>query len=79
MAVAKLDRIARDAELVRRLSREAERNGMAGFLFCDLPDAPAWAALTGSESLMAESAAILPRVQSAAPSQESSIAFARAS
>jgi len=38
VAVAKLDRIARDAELVLRLSREAERNGMAGFLFCDLPD-----------------------------------------
>ena len=38
VAVAKLDRVARDAELVLRLSREAERNGMAGFLFCDLPD-----------------------------------------
>jgi DNA invertase Pin-like site-specific DNA recombinase len=38
VAVAKLDRIARDAELVLRLSREAEANGMAGFLFCDLPD-----------------------------------------
>lgn len=36
--VAKLDRIARDAELVLRLSREAEANGLAGFLFCDLPD-----------------------------------------
>ena len=38
VAVAKLDRIARDAELVLRLSREADANGMAGFLFCDLPD-----------------------------------------
>ena len=38
VAVAKLDRIARDAELVLRLSREAEANGMAGFLFCDLAD-----------------------------------------
>jgi DNA invertase Pin-like site-specific DNA recombinase len=38
VAVAKLDRIARDAELVLRLSREAEANGMAGFLCCDLPD-----------------------------------------
>jgi DNA invertase Pin-like site-specific DNA recombinase len=38
VAVAKLDRIARDAEFVLRLSREAEANGMAGFLFCDLPD-----------------------------------------
>lgn len=41
VAVAKLDRLARDAELVLRLSREAERNGMAGFLFCDLPDVDA--------------------------------------
>lgn len=39
--VAKLDRIARDAELVLRLSREAAANGMAGFLFCDLPDVDA--------------------------------------
>ena len=38
VVVAKLDRIARDAELVLRLSREAEANGLAGFLFCDLPD-----------------------------------------
>lgn len=38
VAVAKLDRLARDAELVLRLSREAEGSGMAGFLFCDLPD-----------------------------------------
>lgn len=36
--VAKLDRLARDAELLLRLSREAEANGMGGFLFCDLPD-----------------------------------------
>jgi DNA invertase Pin-like site-specific DNA recombinase len=41
IAVAKLDRIARDAELVLRLSREAAANGMAGFLFCDLPDVDA--------------------------------------
>ena len=41
VAVAKLDRIARDAELVLRLNREAERNGMGGFLFCDLPDVDA--------------------------------------
>lgn len=41
VAVAKLDRIARDAELVLRLSREAQRNGMGGFLFCDLPDVDA--------------------------------------
>jgi DNA invertase Pin-like site-specific DNA recombinase len=36
--VAKLDRLARDAELILRLSREAQQNGMGGFLFCDLPD-----------------------------------------
>jgi len=41
IAVAKLDRLARDAELVLRLSREAEANGMAGFLFADLPDVDA--------------------------------------
>jgi len=38
IAVAKLDRLARDAEFVLRLSREAEANGLAGFLFADLPD-----------------------------------------
>lgn len=38
IAVAKLDRLARDAELILRLSREAESNGIGGFLFCDLPD-----------------------------------------
>jgi DNA invertase Pin-like site-specific DNA recombinase len=39
LAVAKLDRLARDAELVLRLSREAERNGFGGLVFADLPDA----------------------------------------
>lgn len=41
VVVAKLDRLARDAEFVLRLSREAAANGMGGFLFCDLPDVDA--------------------------------------
>lgn len=41
IAVARLDRIARDAEFVLRLSREAAANGMGGFLFCDLSDVDA--------------------------------------
>jgi DNA invertase Pin-like site-specific DNA recombinase len=49
IVVAKLDRIARDAELILRLSREAEANGMAGFLFCDLPDIDATAAAGSGE------------------------------
>lgn len=34
--VAKLDRLARDCEFILRLAREAENNGLAGFVFCDL-------------------------------------------
>ena len=41
VAVAKLDRLARDAELVLKLSREAERNGFGGLLFADLPEVDA--------------------------------------
>jgi DNA invertase Pin-like site-specific DNA recombinase len=37
VCVAKIDRLARDAEFVLRLSREAQQNGQ-GFLFCDLPE-----------------------------------------
>ena len=37
VCVAKMDRLARDAEFVLRLSREAQQNGH-GFLFCDLPE-----------------------------------------
>ena len=36
-----MDRRARDAEFVLRLSREAETNGLGGFIFCDLPDVDA--------------------------------------
>ena len=36
VAVAKRDRLARDAELVLRLSREAERTGFGGLVFADL-------------------------------------------
>lgn len=36
--VAKLDRLACDAELVNRLSKEVASNGFPGLLFADLPD-----------------------------------------
>jgi DNA invertase Pin-like site-specific DNA recombinase len=45
IVVAKLDRLARDAEFILRLSREAEVNGMAGFLFADLPEIDATSAV----------------------------------
>ena len=41
VAVAKLDRLARDAELVLKLAREAERNGFGGLPFADLPEVDA--------------------------------------
>lgn len=41
VGVAKLDRLARDAELVLRLAREADRNGFGGLLFADLPEVDA--------------------------------------
>ena len=39
--VAKLDRLARDVELIARLVKEAERNGFSGLLFADFPDVDA--------------------------------------
>lgn len=41
VAVAKLDRLARDAELILKLAREADRNGFGGLLFADLPEVDA--------------------------------------
>lgn len=38
IAVAKIDRLARDAGFVLKLANESEKNGMGGFVFCDLPD-----------------------------------------
>lgn len=38
MVVAKLDRLARDVELISALVKEAERNGFGGLLFADFPD-----------------------------------------
>ena len=44
IVLAKLDRLSRDAELLLRLSREAQANGLGGFLFCDLPEVDATSA-----------------------------------
>ena len=41
LVVAKLDRLARDAELVNRLIKEVAGNGFPGLLFADLPDVDA--------------------------------------
>ena len=41
LCVAKLDRLARDVELIARLVKEAERNGFGGLLFADFPDVDA--------------------------------------
>lgn len=38
LVVAKLDRLARDVELISSLVKEAERNGFGGLLFADFPD-----------------------------------------
>ena len=38
IAVAKIDRLARDAGFVLKLANESEKNGMGGFVFCDLPE-----------------------------------------
>lgn len=39
LVVGKVDRLARDAEMVLKLDRETRANGMAGILFADLPEA----------------------------------------
>lgn len=52
VAVAKLDRIAYDMELVLRIRCEAESNGMCGFLFCDLPEVDATTSAGCSDALM---------------------------
>lgn len=41
LVVAKLDRLAREPELVNRLSKEVSNNCSLGFLFADLPDVDA--------------------------------------
>ena len=38
LCVAKLDRLARDVELIASLVKETERNGFGGLLFADFPD-----------------------------------------
>lgn len=38
LCVAKLDRLARDVELIARLLKETTRNGFGGLLFADFPD-----------------------------------------
>ena len=38
LCVAKLDRLARDVELISGLVKETERNGFGGLLFADFPD-----------------------------------------
>lgn len=38
LCVAKLDRLARDVELIARLLKESSRNGFGGLLFADFPD-----------------------------------------
>ena len=38
LVVAKLDRLARDVELISSLVKETQRNGFGGLLFADFPD-----------------------------------------
>lgn len=51
IAVAKSDRLARDAGFVLKLANEAEKNGIGGFVFCDPPDIDATSS-TGRMVLM---------------------------
>ena len=38
IVVAKIDWLARDSGFVLKLANEVEKNGMGGFVFCDLPE-----------------------------------------
>ncbi len=38
IVVAKIDWLARDTGFVLKLANEVEKNGMGGFVFCDLPE-----------------------------------------
>ena len=76
MVVSKLDRLARDAEFVLRLSREAEANGLAEFLFCELPEIDA---TTSAGRLILSVMASVAEVESRRISERTREAMAEAS
>jgi len=55
LVVAKLDRLARDMELISSLVKEAERNGFGGLLFADFPYVDPTGVAPGSRSTVIES------------------------